>query len=54
MVPADEQAARGGVIVPEECVCDRGTVSHRVALFEIRVKYGEVVPLADVLEYVAP
>jgi maleamate amidohydrolase len=40
------------VIVPEECVCDRGDVSHKVALFEIHMKYGDVVPLADVLEHV--
>jgi nicotinamidase-related amidase len=30
------------VIVPEEAVCDRGAVSHRVALFEIEMKYGDV------------
>jgi len=40
------------VIVPEECVCDRGTVSHKVALFEIHMKYGDVVHTDDVLEYV--
>ncbi len=39
------------VIVPEECVCDRGTVSHKVALFEIHMKYGDVVPAPDVLDY---
>lgn len=42
------------VVVPEECVCDRGEVSHKVALFEIHMKYGDVIPLADVLGYVAP
>jgi maleamate amidohydrolase len=36
------------VIVPEECVCDRGEVSHKVALFEIQMKYGDVLPLAEV------
>ena len=40
------------VIVPEECVCDRGAVSHKVALFEIQMKYGDVVPMASVLERV--
>lgn len=37
------------VIVPEECVCDRGDVSHKVALFEIHMKYGDVIPLAEVI-----
>lgn len=39
------------VVVPEECVCDRGEVSHKVALFEIHMKYGDVLPLAEVLVY---
>ncbi|HLW58689.1 MAG TPA: isochorismatase family protein [bacterium] len=38
-------------IVPEECVCDRGLTSHKVTLFDIHMKYGDVVPTADVLEY---
>lgn len=37
------------VIVPEECVCDRGQTSHKVALFEIHMKYGDVVPTEEVL-----
>ena len=41
------------VIVPEECVCDRGDTSHKVALFEIHMKYGDVVPLAEVLPELA-
>lgn len=40
------------VIVPEECVCDRGRISHKVALFEIAMKYGDVVTTADVMTYV--
>lgn len=40
------------VIVPEECVCDRGEVSHKVALFEINMKYGDVIPMAEVIEQV--
>lgn len=39
------------VVVPEECVCDRGAVSHKVALFEIHMKYGDVVSLAHVLAH---
>jgi len=38
------------VNVPLECVCDRGAVSHAVALFEIQMKYGDVVPLQTVVE----
>jgi len=41
------------VIVPEECVCDRGLVSHKVALFEIHTKYGDVVEAADVTRYLS-
>jgi nicotinamidase-related amidase len=40
------------VIVPEECVCDRGATSHAVALFEIHMKYGDVVPVDRVLSHV--
>jgi len=36
------------VIVPEECVADRVQTSHAVALFDIHMKYGDVVPLAEV------
>jgi hypothetical protein len=39
------------VIVPEEAVCDRGATSHKVTLFDIHMKYGDVVPQAEVLEY---
>ena len=37
------------VIVPEECVADRGQTSHKVALFEIHMKYGDVLPLHQVI-----
>jgi len=39
------------VVVPEECVADRGELSHKVNLFEIHMKYGDVRPLADVLDH---
>ncbi len=39
------------VIVPVEAVCDRGQTSHKVTLFDIHMKYGDVLPLAEVLEY---
>lgn len=39
------------VIVPQEAVCDRGAVSHKVTLFDIHMKYGDVLPVAEVLDY---
>jgi nicotinamidase-related amidase len=39
------------VIVPLECVADRSDTSHQVNLFDIDMKYGDVVPLADVLSH---
>jgi maleamate amidohydrolase len=41
------------VIVPVEAVCDRGATSHKVALFDIHMKYGDVVPMSEVLSYLA-
>jgi maleamate amidohydrolase len=41
------------VIVPQDCVCDRGRVSHAVALFEIQMKYGDVVSRGAVSDYLA-
>jgi len=37
------------VIVPIECVGDRSELSHKVHLFEMDMKYADVMPLADVL-----
>jgi maleamate amidohydrolase len=39
------------VIVPVEAVCDRGPTSHKVTLFDIHMKYGDVLPMAEVLAY---
>jgi maleamate amidohydrolase len=39
------------VTIPEECVSDRGAVSHKVALFEIHMKYGDVIAMDDVATY---
>ena len=36
------------VVVPEECVNHRGSVSHAVSLFDISEKYGDVCPVSDV------
>jgi maleamate amidohydrolase len=39
------------VIVPIECVADRSPTSHEVNLFDIDMKYADVLPLADVLAH---
>ncbi len=38
-------------VVPEECVWDRGEVSHKAALYVIHQKYGDVIPKSEVEEY---
>jgi nicotinamidase-related amidase len=40
------------VVVPEECVADRGELPHKANLFDIHMKYGSVLPLDEVLRYV--
>ncbi len=40
-------------LVPRECVGDRAQAPHEANLFDINAKYADVVPLDDVLEYVA-
>jgi nicotinamidase-related amidase len=40
-----------GVAVVEECVFDRAPTSHRVSLFEIDQKYGDVITLAEALDH---
>jgi nicotinamidase-related amidase len=37
------------VVVPEECVYDRGPTSHAVNLFDIGQKYADVLPVADLM-----
>nr|HMQ56620.1 isochorismatase family protein [Anaerolineae bacterium] len=39
------------VVVPEECVWDRGEITHKNNLFDIHQKYGDVVGLNSVLSY---
>jgi maleamate amidohydrolase len=41
------------VLVPRECVGDRASAPHVANLFDIDAKYGDVVPVEEVLEYVA-
>jgi nicotinamidase-related amidase len=41
------------MIVAEECVFDRHEAAHAINLFDMNQKYADVLPLADVLEYLA-
>jgi N-formylmaleamate deformylase len=41
------------VLVPRECVGDRALGPHDAALFDIHAKYGDVVELADAVDYVS-
>ncbi len=41
------------VIVPIECVADRGKVPHQINLFDMDMKYADVMPLSDVLKHLA-
>ncbi|MEH7013127.1 isochorismatase family protein [Neobacillus niacini] len=36
------------VVVPEECVFDRGITTHAINLFDIQQKYGDVIPTEQV------
>lgn len=40
-------------IVPVECVFDRIEASHKISLLDLWMKYAAVLPLAEVLDYVA-
>jgi maleamate amidohydrolase len=39
------------VIVPEECVADKHESPHFANLYDIAIKYGDVVPVADVVAH---
>ena len=41
------------MIVVEECVFDRHQATHAINLFDMHQKYADVLPLAEVLEYLA-
>lgn len=41
------------VIVPEECVGDRHPAPHQANLFDIHSKYGDVVGIAEAIDYLA-
>lgn len=39
-------------VIPEECVWDRGEVTHKVNLFDLQQKYADVRSLDEVLAYI--
>ncbi|MBE7530550.1 MAG: isochorismatase family protein [Chloroflexi bacterium] len=39
------------VIVPRECVADRHPAPHEANLFDIQAKYGDVLSIGEVMEY---
>ena len=44
--------ARGyRAVVPEECVADKHESPHFANLYDIAMKYGDVVPVAEVLDH---
>jgi maleamate amidohydrolase len=38
------------VVVPEECVADRSSISHKVSLLDMHMKYGDVVPVDALID----
>jgi maleamate amidohydrolase len=40
------------VVVAEDAVFDRGDLAHVASLFDIHAKYGDVLPVAAILDYV--
>jgi nicotinamidase-related amidase len=49
----DAKAYRYHVLIPEECVFDRHEAPHAINLFDMDQKYAEVLPVDDVLTYMA-
>jgi hypothetical protein len=40
------------VSVFEECVFDRGQASHQINLFDMAMKYADVIPLKEAIDYI--
>ena len=49
----DARAYRFKAIVPRQCVQDRAAAAHEWNLFDIDAKFGDVVDVEEVLEYLA-
>lgn len=41
------------VVIPFECTADRSQISHRVSLFDLHMKYADVVSLDETVDYLA-
>jgi len=48
----DASSHNYNVIVPEECVWDRGILAHKANLFDIQMKCGDVEPAAATAEWI--
>ena len=48
----DASSHNYNVIVPEECVWDRGILAHKANLFDIQMKCGDVEPAAVTAEWI--
>ena len=46
----DAHSSNFNVIVPQEATADRSSISHKISLFDIDMKYGDVTPVNDVVE----
>lgn len=40
------------VLVPHECVADRSAISHAVSLFDMHMKYADVISLEETVRYI--
>jgi isochorismate hydrolase len=40
------------VTIVEECVFDRGQASHKINLFDMAMKYADVIPLTEAIDYI--
>jgi nicotinamidase-related amidase len=47
----DAKANRYKILIPEECVFDRHEAPHAINLFDLDQKYADVIPLAEVIDY---
>lgn len=49
----DSQSYNLRTIVVEDCVFDRGQASHAISLWDMQAKYADVVPSAQVIDYLS-
>jgi maleamate amidohydrolase len=48
----EARSYRFRVVVVEECVYDRHEATHAINLFDMHQKYADVLPLAEVLDWI--